>query len=131
MAPCPVTNRIRAAVIDERGPATNIHTAWLEAPKPGSGEVLVDVRAVAVSHVDTFVRSGACPTAMEFPFVVGRDRVGPVAADACGFSRGETVWCNSMGHHGRQGAMADRVAVPWQRLYRLPDGVDVDTAAAV
>src|SRR5699024_11658181 len=38
---------------------------------------------------------------------------------------------NSMGHHGRQGAAAEHVAVPWQRVYRLPEGVDADTAVAV
>lgn len=131
MAPSPATHPMRAAVIDDVGPASNIHTGWLAVPAHGRDEVPVAVQAVAVNHVDTFVRSGAYPTAMEFPFVVGRDLVGIVTEDACGFARGEAVWCNSMGHHGRQGAAAEHVAVPWQRVYRLPDGVGVDTAAAV
>ena len=131
MAPGPATHTMRAAVIDDVGPASNIYTGWLPYPESGPDDVPVAVQAVAVNHVDTFVRSGAYATAMDFPFVVGRDLVGTVTEDARGFVRGETVWCNSMGHHGRQGAAAEHVAVPWQRVYRLPEGVDADTAVAV
>jgi NADPH:quinone reductase-like Zn-dependent oxidoreductase len=60
---------------------------------------------------------------MPAPFVVGRDLVGRVAAPAGGFTLGEWVWCNSLGHGGRQGAAAERVVVPVDRLHRLPDGV--------
>ncbi|WIX77168.1 zinc-binding dehydrogenase [Amycolatopsis carbonis] len=56
--------------------------------------------------------------------MLGRDLVGRVAADAHGFRAGEWVWCNSLGHAGRQGAAAERAVVPADRLYRVPDGAD-------
>lgn len=125
---------MRAAWIERLGPAENIRCGELPVPTPARSEVLVRVAAVAVNPVDTFVRSGAYSTPVPFPFVIGRDLVGIVAAtgaDASGFAIGERVWCNSMGHAGRQGAAAEYVPVPAERLYRLPEGVDVERAAAL
>lgn len=118
---------MRAAVIDALGPAESIHMASLPVPEPAAGEVRVRVTATTVNHVDTFVRSGAYRTPMTFPFVVGRDLVGTVDAvgdDVSAFRVGESVWCNSLGHGGRQGAAAEFAIVPQDRLYRVPDGVD-------
>jgi NADPH:quinone reductase-like Zn-dependent oxidoreductase len=89
--------------------------------------------AIAVDPVDAFVRSGAYATPTPFPFVVGRDVVGTVAETgpgAVGFRVGDRVWCNSLGHGGRQGACAEYSVVPVDRLYHLPDGVDPVTAVA-
>ena len=48
-----------------------------------------------------------------------------------GFAEGDTVWCNSLGHGGRQGPSATYAAVAAERLYHLPGGVDPVAAAAV
>jgi NADPH:quinone reductase-like Zn-dependent oxidoreductase len=122
---------MRAAYIEQRGPAELIRWGELPDPVPGPGEVLVDVLATAVNPVDTLVRSGRFRTPLPFPFVVGRDLVGTVASAGSGFAAGETVWCDSLGHEGRQGATAERAAVPADRLYRLPDGVRPEQAVAV
>jgi NADPH:quinone reductase-like Zn-dependent oxidoreductase len=80
------------------------------------------------------LRSGAWRTEVTFPFVVGRDLVGTVTAagpGAQGFRPGDPVWANSLGYAGRQGAAAERVAVPVDRLYHLPGGVWPEDAVAV
>src|ERR671910_251240 len=80
------------------------------------------------------VRSGAYPTPTPFPFVIGRDLVGTVAVaspGAPGFAPGDRVWCNSLGHDGRQGSFAEYAPVPAERLYHLPAGVDPVAAVAV
>jgi 2-desacetyl-2-hydroxyethyl bacteriochlorophyllide A dehydrogenase len=125
---------MRAAFIERLGPPGEIRCGDLAAPVPGPTDVLVDVAAVSVNPVDTFVRSGLFATALPFPFVIGRDLVGTVAEagpGAPGFGPGDRVWCNSLGHAGRQGAAAERAVVPVERLYRLPDGVDPAEAVAV
>ncbi|MDQ0810387.1 NADPH:quinone reductase-like Zn-dependent oxidoreductase [Streptomyces sp. B3I7] len=122
---------MRAAYIEQLGPPEVIRLGELPTPVPGAGEVLVDVVASAVDPVDTLVRSGVFRTPLTFPFVVGRDLVGTVVEAAGGFAAGETVWCNSLGHGGRQGAAAERVVVAANRLYRLPDGVPPLEAVAV
>ncbi|WP_324790069.1 NADPH:quinone reductase [Streptomyces sp. H51] len=122
-----------AAYIDRFGPPEVIRHGELPDPVPGPTDVLVAVDAVAVNHVDTFVRSGAWRTPVPLPFVVGRDLVGTVVAagpGAPGFAPGDRVWCNSLGHEGRQGAAAERAVVPVDRLYHLPPGADpLDTVA--
>ncbi|GAA4804351.1 NADPH:quinone reductase [Streptomyces ziwulingensis] len=125
---------MRAAYITQLGSPDLIRHGELPPPVPGPHDVLVDVEVSAVNHVDTFVRSGAWRTPVEFPFVIGRDLVGTVAAAgpaATGFRVGDRVWCNSLGHDGRQGAAAEQAVVPVDRLYHLPDGVAPADAVAL
>ncbi|WP_119726922.1 NADPH:quinone reductase [Thermomonospora amylolytica] len=118
---------MHAAYIERFGPPDVIRYGPLPDPRPGPHDVLVEVTAVAVNHVDTFVRSGAWRTEVSFPFVIGRDLAGTVVEagpGAPGFAPGDRVWCNSLGHAGRQGAAAELAVVPADRLYRIPDGAD-------
>src|ERR1051325_10535039 len=126
---------MRAAYITELGSAETIRIGELPRPTVSGSDVLVRTQALSVNYVDTLIRSGRYPTRTPFPFVIGRDLVGIVAA--CGegvdrFRAGDAVWCNSLGHDGRQGSFAEYVIVPDDRLYRLPDGADAaDTVALV
>ncbi|MDQ0774356.1 NADPH:quinone reductase-like Zn-dependent oxidoreductase [Streptomyces aurantiacus] len=125
---------MQAAYIEEFGPPGAIRHGALPAPLPGPADVLVDTLAVSVNPVDTFVRAGTWRTRLSFPFVIGRDLVGTVAAvgsGAAGFSVGDLVWCNSLGHDGRQGAAAEQAVVPVERLYHLADTVRPVDAVAV
>ncbi|MGI5227151.1 NADPH:quinone reductase [Actinoallomurus sp. CA-142502] len=121
----------RAAYITRLGPPEEIR--WGELPDPVSGpaDVLVRTEAVAANHVDTFVRSGRYRTPTPFPFVIGRDLADEVVGAGPGFSPGDRVWCAGMGHGGRQGSFAELVAVPAERLYRLPEGVGAVEAVGV
>jgi NADPH:quinone reductase-like Zn-dependent oxidoreductase len=126
---------MRAAFIDELGPAEAIRYGDVDEPVAGSTDVLIEVLATTVNPVDTFVRSGLFRTPIAFPFVIGRDVVGAVVsagARVTGFASGDLVWCNSLGHGGRQGAAAERAVVPAERLYRVPAGVDpLDLVAVI
>lgn len=121
-----------AAYVTSLGDSSEIKVGQLPDPEPGPREVLVKVSAVTVNHVDTFIRSGAYPTALSYPFVIGRDLVGTVVSSPVDrFAPGDRVWCNSLGHDGRQGSFAEYCAVPEERLYRLPDGVSDDAVAVL
>ena len=123
---------MQAACIDRVGGPIRI--AALPVPRPGPTDVLVRVAASGVNHVDLFVRSGAYRTHTPLPFVIGRDAVGSVVevgAGVAAFAVGDRVWCNSLGHAGRQGALAEYAVVAADRLYRLPDAIDPEHAAVV
>lgn len=125
---------MRAAFIRQTGGIEAIQVGELPVPQPGPTDVLVRMQASDVNHVDLFVRSGAFATHTPFPFVIGRDLVGTVAAVGSGvasFSMGDRVWCNSLGYGGRQGAFAEYAVVPAERLYPLPGSIDPAEAAAV
>lgn len=124
---------MKAAVANERGPVDTIVYSDLPTPEPGPGDVLVQVISVAVNPVDTLVRSGAYPTQLPFPFVLGRDLVGIVRATGervTSFHEDQRVWTNSLGYDGRQGSFAEYACVPEERLFPLPAHVDPDTAVA-
>lgn len=121
-----------AAYLTALGPPDRIQFGDLPVPVAGPTDVLVAINLVAVDPVDTPIRSGAYPTLTPFPFVVGRDLVGTVVAPGPGapFRPGDQVWCNSLGHDGRQGSFAGYAVVPAERLYRLPAGADPAVAVA-
>jgi NADPH:quinone reductase-like Zn-dependent oxidoreductase len=123
---------VRAAFVTEIGPPEAIVVDDLPEPTRGPTDVLVAVEVSTVNQVDTYIRAGGWSTPIPFPFILGRDLVGTViAADpVTGFGPGDRVWCNSLGHAGRQGACAERAVVSVERLYRLPDGVEPRTFVA-
>jgi 2-desacetyl-2-hydroxyethyl bacteriochlorophyllide A dehydrogenase len=125
---------LRAAYIEQTGSPEVIKYGNLPDSTPGPTDVLVEVRFTTVNPIDALIRAGWYRVPMPFPFVVGRDLVGRVAAagpGAAGFKVGDLVWCNSLGYDGRQGAAAELAVVPAERLYRLPDGVQPNDAVTL
>jgi NADPH:quinone reductase-like Zn-dependent oxidoreductase len=118
---------MRAAYVTEFGAPELIRLGELPVPTIGPTDVLVEVETAAVNPVDAYIRSGLWRTPTPFPFVIGRDLVGTVAATGpgvTGFEPGQRVWCNSLGHNGRQGSFSEYACVPVERLYHLPDDAD-------
>jgi NADPH:quinone reductase-like Zn-dependent oxidoreductase len=125
---------MRAAHVTQLGPPELIRVGELPVPAIGPTDVLVEVETVAVNPVDAYIRSGVWRTPTPFPFVIGRDLVGTVAATGqgvTGFKTGQRVWCNSLGHGGRHGSFSEYVCVPAERLYHLPDAADPAEAVAL
>ncbi|MFD1507376.1 NADPH:quinone reductase [Georgenia yuyongxinii] len=123
-----------AAYVPVPGPVETIRVGELPVPPLGADEVLVTVETVAADPVDTLVRSGAYPTRVPRPLVLGRDLVGTVleaGSAVTDFKPGDRVWSNSMGHDGRQGSFAQYASVPAPRLYHLPAHVDPRVAVAI
>ena len=123
-----------AAYITEFGPSDTIRYGPLSMPAMGPTDVVIQTEAVAVNPVDCLIRAGVYRSPTPFPFVVGRDVAGVVAAVGLGATRfavGERVWSNSLGHGGRQGSFSDHVVVSADRCYHLPSAVAADAAVAV
>jgi NADPH2:quinone reductase len=71
---------MKAAFIEETGPAENIRYGDLPQPEISPSQVLVRMTAVAVNPVDTYIRNGANYWELPLPFVVGCDLAGVVEA---------------------------------------------------
>ncbi len=128
-----------------------------EAPDPvaAAGTVVVEVRAVALNHLDLWVRRGIPGLELEMPHIGGSDVAGvvhEVGADVAGWKPGDRVavnpalWCGAceacergehplcrsfriLGEHVR-GGTAERVRVPARNLFRLPADIPWESAAA-
>jgi NADPH:quinone reductase-like Zn-dependent oxidoreductase len=123
---------MRAVRYHDHGGPEVLQVDDAEAPEPRRDEAVLAVAAAGVNPVDTYFRSGAYRAA-DLPMTTGCDAAGEVVAV------GEAVETVAVGDRAlatalsrdHQGACADRVAVPVDRLAPLPDGADVVQAGAL
>ncbi|TMR12607.1 NAD(P)H-quinone oxidoreductase [Nonomuraea turkmeniaca] len=104
---------------------------WREVPEPRveRGDVLIDVAASAVNRADVLQRNGFYdppPGTPPYPGLEVSGVVAEVGADVEQFKVGDEV-CALLGG----GGYAERVAVPWQQVMPVPDGVPLTVAAGL
>ena len=118
---------MRAIVVSQTGGPEVLQLSDVNDPKPGPGELLVKVGAAGVNFIETYQRSGLYP--IDLPFTPGAEAAGQVLAVGEGvtdFQPGDRVATADA-----RGSYAEQVIVPAERAVAVPDGVDVQTAAAV
>ena len=71
---------MRAQVVRRHGGPEVLEAAELPLPAPGPGEVQVAIAAVALNHLDLWVRKGGPAFHLEYPHRLGSDIVGTIAA---------------------------------------------------
>jgi len=139
---------------DHGGPEVIEYGAFPD-PEPARDEVLVDVKAGALNHLDLWTRRGLPGLELELPHIPGSDGAGvveAVGADvtrfapgdrvalAAGVSCGDCEFCRAgeptecvsfgiIGEHSR-GVHSELAAVPEANLVPVPAGVDWPVAAA-
>lgn len=99
----------------------------VEVGQPGPGEVLIRHRAVGCNFADTYFRSGYYP--VQPPCGIGVEGAGEVLAVGEGVSAvapGDRVSYNG----GPLGAYATERVMPAAPLFKLPDSVSFEVAAA-
>ncbi|MCZ7421878.1 MULTISPECIES: NAD(P)H-quinone oxidoreductase [unclassified Micromonospora] len=120
---------MRAITIAEPGGPDVLTWSEVPDPRPGPGEVVVDVRATAVNRADLLQRQGHYPPPAGAPAYPGLECSGVVSATGPGVAGvrvGDQVCALLAG-----GGYAERVAVPAGQLLPLPAGVDLVDAAAL
>lgn len=121
---------MKAVYISEPGGPEVLEVREVEAPVPGTGEVLIDVVAAGLNRADVQQRRGFYPPppgASEIPGLEVSGRIsgfGPGVKKA--FSLGDKVVALLSG-----GGYAQQVAVPAEQVLRVPEGVDLVTAAGL
>lgn len=124
---------MKAAFIRHNGDPSVIEFTDLPDPELRPSEVLVRVGAVSVNPIDTYIRAGAVAMASTFPYVLGCDVAGTVAAvgpQVKRFRVGDRVWGSNQGLFGRQGTFAELAAIDEKWLYPTPAGqTDAEAAA--
>jgi len=125
---------MKAAYILQTGGAENIIYGDLPQPACGANQCLIKVGAVDVNPVDIYIRSGAVPAKMNFPYILGRDLAGTVAqtcAKAKRFKTGDRVWAVGQGWDGRQGTFSEFAALDEGWLNPIPEKVSDEEIAAI
>jgi NADPH:quinone reductase-like Zn-dependent oxidoreductase len=100
-------------------------------PEPGEGEVLIELRAASLNHLDVWVRKGL--PSVPKPRILGADGAGVVAGT------GERVVINPGIEHDGQisvvgehmnGTHAELITVPREYVHPIPGGLSFEEAAA-
>ena len=146
---------MKAVLVSRHGGPEVLEIRDVPRPEPGPGEVLVEVHATSVNHLDVWVRRGIAGVRYPLPLVLGCDGAGVVAALGAGVAdiavgtrvvlqpgvscgtcvqclAGDDNLCRSFGILGehRHGTDAEFIAVPRQNVLPIAAGLDFETAAA-
>jgi NADPH:quinone reductase-like Zn-dependent oxidoreductase len=148
---------MKALCFYEHGDLDVLQYTDVPDPAPGPGEVLIDVRACALNHLDVWVRRGWPGLTLDMPHIGGADVAGVIAGlgeAVADWQVGDKVVVDpgivtgvdeftrrgehslSIGRHywilGEHipGGAADYVVVPSDNLMRMPEGWDYPEAAA-
>ena len=131
---------MKAARIHEDGGPEVLVVEEVSDPEPGPGEVLVEMRAAGLNHLDLWVRRGL--PSVPKPRILGADGAGVVAALGAGvdgFAVGDRVVLNPgvpgkrrimiIGEH-TDGTCCELKAIPAEQLYLLDESLTFEEAAA-
>lgn len=148
---------MQAMVLREHGGPEVLALENIDVPEPGPGDVRVAVEAVALNHLDIWVRRGGPAFRLDYPHRLGADIAGTIDAfgpggDLPGLSVGDKVvinpgvscgtceacllgednFCRSYGILGehRQGGYAQYITVPRQNVLPKPTGLSPVEASA-
>lgn len=147
---------MKAVVFHEFGHSDVLALEDLPSPHAGPGEVVLDIGACALNHLDVDVREGVSRFPVEPPHVLGLevvgriaevgegvadwqvgDRVMPYLMDTCGHCgycrTGRESLCLQAGFvsFATGGGYAERLSCPARQLLPVPEGVSDAEAAAL
>jgi NADPH:quinone reductase-like Zn-dependent oxidoreductase len=131
---------VKAVRIHEDGGPEVLRYEDIADPEPSAGEVLVEIRAAGLNHLDIWVRKGL--PSVPKPRILGADGTGLVAAlgdGVEGFEVGDRVVLNpGIAHNGRitvvgehtDGTYCELKALPATQLYPLDESLSFEEGAA-
>ena len=123
---------MKAVFIERHGGPEELRYGDLPDPVARAGEVVVDVHAASINGADWKVRTGESYPQTHFPYVLGRDFSGVVAAVGEGvadLSVGDPVF--AVCDVGQEGAYAEKIAVKSAIVARKPAALSHIDAAAM
>lgn len=123
---------MKAAFFMKHGGPEVLQYGEVPDPVAATGEILVDVHAASVNAADWKMRAGGYAPAPHFPYVLGRDFSGVVAASGPGVADigiGDAVFgvCDV----GQEGAYAEKLAIKAAIVARKPEALSHAQCAAL
>lgn len=106
-------------------------------PRPGPGEVVVDLAFSGVNPSDVKARAGARAGATDLPFspiIPHSDGAGTISATGDGVAQdrlGQQVWVWNGQWRRANGTAATKIALPEAQAVPLPDGIGLATGASL
>lgn len=123
------TNKSSGVVLIERAGLPDVlkyQTITLQ--QPGEGEVLIAQKSIGVNFVDVFFRNGTFPMDA-YPAPIGSEAAGIV--EVVGYGVKDFVIGDRVAYPFSIGAYAESRIIPAASLFKLPDDITFEQAAAV
>jgi NADPH2:quinone reductase len=121
---------MKAVVCNAFGPPENLVVEQRPDPVPGDGQLLVAVKASAVTFPDTLMLEDKYQFKIEPPYIPGGEFAGEVVGLGAGVE-GWSVGDRVVGGLGTSGGYAELAAIPALGARRLPDGVPFEAATGL
>jgi len=129
---------VKAVRIHEDGGPEVLRYEDVEDPVAGPGQVLIRLHAASLNHLDIWMRRGL--PSVPKPRILGADGAGVVeglGAGADSFEMGDRVLINPgledgariVGEH-MDGTHAELISIPAENVYRIPESLSFEEAAA-
>ncbi len=118
---------MKALVCSEFGPLEKLEIRDMPCPKPGPGQVRIDVKAAALNYPDALIVQGLYQTRPALPFVPGAEFAGLISAVGSGvteFRLGDAVVAFG------SGGFAEEAVVDASAVMPLPAGMEPVEGAA-
>ena len=146
MIPVPQA-RMKAIRFHQHGGPDVLKLENIPEPECGPGEVLLEVKAASVNHLDIWLRRGLPDFEIPLPHIPGSDAAGVVRETGArvllnpGSGCGSCEFCSSgnesmcvkyriFGEH-RAGCYTELLAVPAEDVIPIPDSMSFEDAAAI
>ncbi len=121
---------MKKIIVNSFGPPSVMHIEAVETPLPAANEVLVQLAAVGVNPVDTYIRSGAYGKLPQLPYTPGFDGAGTIVAlgnNVRHYSEGDRVYLFG----SATGTYADHALCSADQIRALPDELNFAQGAAI
>ena len=120
---------MKAVLCTRAGTPDDLEISDLPDPTAAPGEAVVRIKAAALNFFDTLIIAGKYQYKPTFPFSPGAEFAGTVESlgdGVAGLAIGDRVT-----GYVRYGAAREKLAIPANRLTKLPDQLDFDRAAGL
>lgn len=125
---------MKAILLDRPGPPEVLRYADTPTPVPAAGQVLIRAHTIGVSMPEILVRRGEYPWMPPLPAIPGIEMSGIVVSLGEGVKSlkiGQPVFVSARELPVRAGCYAQYLAANADALYPLPQGTDLEAAAAL
>ncbi|MFC4625785.1 quinone oxidoreductase [Daeguia caeni] len=119
---------INAIRVHQTGGPDVMHYEQVEIGEPGPGEARVRHEAIGLNFIDVYFRTGIYKAAT-MPFTPGNEAAGIVVAVGDGVEHVHVG--DRVAYVATPGSYAEERIVPADRLVKVPDGIDLKTAAGM
>jgi len=123
---------MKAIILNEFGPASNLHLSNLPVPEINNEEVLIKINSISINPVDIKTREGKGMAGgiKERPIILGWDISGEVTeTNSSHFKKGDEVF-GMVNFPGHAKAYAEYIAAPANQVVLKPSNISHDEAAA-